>query len=433
MSLQKVENVVEQDTDDSEEIPNMLEFLIPHGDIFSTGASQFGISGNRSLIDGWVKQPSPCCAAASLAGAWNALAGLHRKDERALNHNHILVVYKKIFQAHIVSKTESFERLLGASIDTLIDQIETELSKEGRIIGGKPPVAGASKSSVIKAVKRLAIARENQEKKENRFESHELNFLPRPIDPLLCLFELMKGDLDSLETDVQPAVEGDGDKLEEAEEDGEIGDEEGDATAVSVPNRRGSTMKTRVWDWRKDLMEIINKMAGLRRLEASKPSTAPIGNWGILAAVIDINDGCGFGDGVTARLLMGRKNGPRTKVDVPLLLKDRESAEYIQKHWEALRTAFNTPGTILLFHLRNHYALIFALREWVSSSGYTRQLLTARRGQRPSAWIEFQEARETMYVWAGYKIIALTTNLNVTELRETKSRLLGSFMAAKTF
>ena len=124
----------------------------------------------------------------------------------------------------------------------------------------------------------------------------------------------------------------------------------------------------------------------------------------------------------------------------------------------------NKKKQVLLFHLTNHYALIFALREWReppaaaaaaagspgtdgarrgndaatpgrvfgdsgggavgrgdgahasgnggSSSGspeggWTRQILTARRGQRPTVWMDFREARKILLGWEGYKILAV--------------------------
>lgn len=45
----------------------------------------------------------------------------------------------------------------------------------------------------------------------------------------------------------------------------------------------------------------------------------------------------------------------------------------------------------------------------VAVTGYVRrQILTARKGQRPTAWMDFDEVRETMLLWAGYKMIAIT-------------------------
>jgi hypothetical protein len=78
-----------------------------------------------------------------------------------------------------------------------------------------------------------------------------------------------------------------------------------------------------------------------------------------------------------------------------------------------VRTAFSRPKQVLLFHLKNHYALIFALREWYDTETkvYHREILTARKGQRPSAWINFNEARETMIGWEGYKIALISSNI----------------------
>lgn len=114
---------------------------------------------------------------------------------------------------------------------------------------------------------------------------------------------------------------------------------------------------------------------------------------------------------------------------------------------------------VLLFHLTNHYALIFGLREWRKppaaseaaaagnsgdsdcrgndaaasgalwddgrgatgrgdgvhgsgnsgrcGDGWTRQILTSRRGQRPAVWMDFREARKILLGWEGYKILAV--------------------------
>ena len=160
---------------------------------------------------------------------------------------------------------------------------------------------------------------------------------------------------------------------------------------------------------------------------------------------------------------------------MPLSRKD--TARNVTTQWNALRSAFADPDCVLLFHLKNHYALIFAVREWVgpsrsdnSSSGSVdvrsadeegsahddkvkedsskkadttvmmvhRQIYTARRGQRPKVWIDFKEARETMLGWEGYKIMSLTRHAGeggqecedtVAKLGEVKNLLEEHFPA----
>lgn len=66
---------------------------------------------------------------------------------------------------------------------------------------------------------------------------------------------------------------------------------------------------------------------------------------------------------------------------------------------------------MLLFHLKNHYALVFALREWEAPGNQkVRQLLTARKGQRPTAWVDFEDARQTMLGWEGYKMMSVSVH-----------------------
>lgn len=126
----------------------------------------------------------------------------------------------------------------------------------------------------------------------------------------------------------------------------------------------------------------------------------------------------GYGTQVSARLFMGKKLTAKTKIDVALSKKDKEPV--ISSQWETLKAAFHRIDQVLLFHLTNHYALIFAVREWWSADRgqHVRQILTARRGQRPTAWIDFEEARDIMLGWEGYKIMAISTKLSVVEFLE---------------
>jgi hypothetical protein len=109
--------IIEQDTEDQEDIPNLFNFLLPPtidwSNTYSSRISQFGLYYNQGVFNGWVKQPSPCCAAASVAGAWNALHHYHRKDSEALGHRDVLTVYDEIIRDKINKKVEGFHRKLG--------------------------------------------------------------------------------------------------------------------------------------------------------------------------------------------------------------------------------------------------------------------------------------------------------------------------------
>ena len=127
---------IEADTDDAENSLNLNSILLPD-DQFPSDAKSFAVSYNKSLFDGWVKQPSPCCAAASVAGAYNGLLDLKREDDGSKGHLDVLPLMADMLKEQLTTKKASFERLLGANIDVLIEAVKEELAKRGRTLGGK--------------------------------------------------------------------------------------------------------------------------------------------------------------------------------------------------------------------------------------------------------------------------------------------------------
>jgi hypothetical protein len=90
-----------------------------------------------------------------------------------------------------------------------------------------------------------------------------------------------------------------------------------------------------VWDWKSDLMAVIKNKAGLIKLNAERPSTAAVGNWGILDATRRLSERCAFGTSISARLFMGRRKTSKSKIDFALSTKDTEAT--IRDQWDALR------------------------------------------------------------------------------------------------
>lgn len=83
-------------------------------------------------------------------------------------------------------------------------------------------------------------------------------------------------------------------------------------------------------------MEIIRLKSGLMKLNAEKPSTAVIGNWGIIEGIENLAEQHQLGtSAVTSHLFMGKKKSSKSKMMHPLSKKDDKKT--IQSQWDALR------------------------------------------------------------------------------------------------
>jgi hypothetical protein len=444
----------EKDTAEEEEVLDLTTLVLPHG-VLPAEQACFAMSYNTALLHGWVKQPSPCCAAASVAGAWNALAGRCRNDALAFSYTTVIEALAATLREQIASKRARFERMLGAALEPLFAELSSILRAAGRSLGGSKE-SGAPRAYVLRHIRAIvqqkydassaadaastdAFATATASDSDVYARLGEL-YAAEPVeqdeDPAALVTNDNEDDVpvrsnDADADDSSAAVSAVPEGEDECAIDEELADFNNIATSSngSSQGRRRSSGTGRTaaaaakpWLWQRDLWELLKQMGGLEKLLAARASTAAFGNVGVMRAVDWLSEraaacadtstdnttatSSSATERVVARLFMGRKRG-RGGLDVPLSPSDSEAL--IEQQWHALRSAFLTDRQVLLFHLKNHYALVFALREWRQpGGGWTRQLLTSRRGQRPSAWVDFTEARHTMLGWDGYKMLALT-------------------------
>ncbi|UPR05312.1 hypothetical protein HOP50_20g86620 [Chloropicon primus] len=341
------------------------------------------------LLSCWVEQKSPSCAAASVAGACNILASRWR------------VLQMEQMQQSCESEECQGVTGGGAKAAGLPKESKAEVGKENQNPSAAGPCLRLEGSDVI------AMYRSRWEK--------AVRNIKRDLKELLGISEHESGDdlLDALEASLagkygvqfHPKLENLGSALLEmvpvALEAWEV-DEAGVKSEVQdsfSQNRKDIEGKVKTW-W--------TKLGGLTKLNAEKPSTAPIGN----ETIVKITEKIREDHGVPLRTwrFMSSK---RSQCQVA----EADDDDKVTEQWDALKSCVSNPSQVLIFHLQNHYSMIYAARENQADEGYAgkrliRQILVAKPGQQPCRWIDFTSVRETILSWVGHAILGV-------ELEET--------------
>ena len=90
-------------------------------------------------------------------------------------------------------------------------------------------------------------------------------------------------------------------------------------------------------------------------------------------------------------------------------MSEDDSDELVEQQWRRLNTAFAEPNSVLILHYFNHYAMVYAMREWrdAESGAVHREILTSKPAQRPCRWVPWAELRRWLVSWQGYTIFKL--------------------------
>jgi hypothetical protein len=310
---------------------------------------------NPALLGAVVEQPSPCCAAASVATCLGALLG------QPLALEAVLEQYAQAETRRLEAVLARLERRVGARAGSLSALMVAEL---------------ASAAAAVEAARALALRDED------------------PGPACRALVQLIDAEA-RLGGGSWPSSTDEQDRHEEREE--EPGEEDHQEELVqSVPAGGGRPLSCQQLALQ-DLATAVKRRAGLGKLRRAKPSTGPVGNAALCAAV-----GALSAQRVRAETLLAASARSR------LRLRKGDGPDECDAQWAALWHAFCRQGprraAALIVHIKNHYAPVYALRELRDGR---RELLTARKGQHPREWVSFQELRCTLLGWAGYAVLRL--------------------------
>jgi hypothetical protein len=317
---------------------------------------------NPALLGAVVEQPSPCCAAASVATGLGALLG------QPLALEAVLEQYAQGEARRLEAVLARLERRAGVRAGAL-----------SALLAAEP----ASLAAAVEAARALAL----------RDDSEGAGAACRALVALLDA-EAASGAEGS---SAASAGLGGGSSPSACEEEaGEPEEEQQEELVQCVPVGGGRLLSSQRLA-RHDLATAVKRRAGLAKLRCDKPSTGPVGNAALCAAV-----GALSAQRVRAEPLLGA--GARSR----LRLRKGDGPDECDAQWAALWHAFCRQGprraVALIVHIKNHYAPVYALRELRDGR---RELLTARKGQQPRDWLSFDELRGTLLGWAGYALLRL--------------------------
>jgi len=358
---------------------DLKRLLLPNGKV-PTGVANLCVYYCPAALEGWVSQHSPACAAASTAGAWNALLGRTRYHPSAAGQDVVVGYMEKILEDKITAKRTTLSRTIP---ETELEKVLEAFAASMQDDGMKPYSWESAKAQGSDMVPRLrAVIAENDFKHSQTLMAMEDGVRKR------------KGQKEKKGGDKKEKEKSDLGENKSVINDDVIEDE-GDGAG-------GGTSTQSPWQ---QLIQLLLMYTGLAKITCDRPSTSFFGNDGIFQSLKMLQNS-NPDVAIHGESFMGR---PKDKSkDIEVRVQKKDSTRTVADQWIALREEFMRFNTMLLFHQTNHYSLIFALREWMDPRGTRhRQVLTAKRGQRPTAWIDFHEVRKILLQWQGHKILKI--------------------------
>ncbi|KAF4658291.1 hypothetical protein FOL47_008097 [Perkinsus chesapeaki] len=127
-------------------------------------------------------------------------------------------------------------------------------------------------------------------------------------------------------------------------------------------------------------------------------STAGIGNW----AIEDV--------------LRQHRLDVRTVVGRAVLGERRSRISTTDKRAQEMAKREFTKQDCMIIHFNNHYAMVFAYRE----RDNLKEVLTAKKGQKPKNWVDLTHVIAALNKWQGYRVGGIN-KMSTAEVQQSES------------
>jgi hypothetical protein len=146
-SRETTEDAQRDQDDDAERAKPTPALLWPD----ATYLDRFSLIVSKAAFEGWCRQPSPCCAAASVAGACNAALGVAAGTKGTLTHLEVAALLHGMLADQAEKRHSSVSRLLGVpSFEPALAALREDLAVEGRSLGGRKELGIKGKEALAR-------------------------------------------------------------------------------------------------------------------------------------------------------------------------------------------------------------------------------------------------------------------------------------------
>ena len=378
----------------------------------------------QSTLNGWVEQTSPCCAAASVAGAFNALQRIHSSDGRAVRPERVLPILQQQVEADFAEKLSACARALHlpgqkgiGPLGLLLRCVEVHQARKGRPLTGRKKEC-VTVSQLRQALREVVAAGTAQPEARTLMASS--GECPGEAEEQVLWQRLKwpegaeraegtngRGTNGMHHAHHAYAQRSHAHRLALAAATLTAGQQQQlGASAPAAAPELASAADPELPALREEaaVIKLCQAYMGRLKIMGGVPSTSAVGNahmimaCGTLASELEL---C-----VRASKFCSQREPTTGSWEIELPLHEDDPPEVVEMQWRRFCQVNDDADAVLLLHFHNHYALVYAVREWrhATTGVMQREILTAKPAQRPCRWLPWGELRKWLLQWQGYTV-----------------------------